>query len=66
MNAQPKLYVLDSFIYYALYSYLNNVPDPFEEAKKLMSNEEFKGLLRECCSIISTPSPAAIRARPSY
>jgi hypothetical protein len=47
MDAQPKLYVLDPFIYYVLYSYLNNVPDPFEEAKKLMSNEEFKGLLVE-------------------
>jgi len=47
MDAQPKLYVLDPFIYYALYFYLNNVPDPFEEAKKLMSNEEFKGLLVE-------------------
>jgi predicted AAA+ superfamily ATPase len=47
MDAQPKLYILDPFIYYALYFYLNNVPDPFEEAKKLMSNEEFKGLLVE-------------------
>jgi len=44
---RQKIYVLDPFIYHALYSYLNNIPDPFEHSKKIVSDPTFKGLIVE-------------------
>jgi predicted AAA+ superfamily ATPase len=44
---QQKLYVLDPFIFHALYSYINNIPDPFEASKKTVEREEFRGLFIE-------------------
>lgn len=44
---QPKLYVLDPFIFHALYAYINNIPDPFEASKTLLNNKDFRGLLIE-------------------
>ena len=46
-QGHPKNYVLDPFIYYALYSYLNNIPDPFEYSKKMTEDPSFKGRLVE-------------------
>ena len=46
-EAEVKNYVLDPFIYHSLYSYLRNVPDPFDASKKLVSGEDFKGQLVE-------------------
>jgi len=48
-NLQEKVknYVLDPFIYHALYSYLRNIPDPFDTSKKLVDDEGFKGQLIE-------------------
>lgn len=42
-----KNYVLDPFIYHALYSYLRNIPDPFNTSKELVSYTDFKGQLIE-------------------
>jgi len=42
-----KLYVLDPFIFHALYSYVNNVPDPFGASKALIERPDFRGLLVE-------------------
>jgi predicted AAA+ superfamily ATPase len=42
-----KLYVLDPFIFHALHSYINNISNPFEEAKRLTGRPEFQGLLVE-------------------
>lgn len=47
-----KNYVLDPFIYYSLYSYLRNIPNPHAESKELLSDERFKGQLVE--SIIAS------------
>ena len=33
-QGHPKNYILDPFIYHALYSYFNNIPDPFGYSKK--------------------------------
>ena len=46
-QGQPKNYILDPFIYHALYSYLNNIPDPFEYSKKMINVPSFKGRLVE-------------------
>jgi len=46
-EAQRKLYILDPFILHALYSYLNDIPDPFEKSVGLVSNEDYRGLLVE-------------------
>lgn len=46
-QGQPKNYVLDPFVYHALYSYLNNIPDPFEHSKKMVNDQSFKGRLVE-------------------
>ncbi len=46
-QGKPKNYVLDPFIYHALYSYLNNIPDPFEYSKKIVGDSSFKGHLVE-------------------
>jgi len=42
-----KLYVLDPFIFYSLYSYINNIPNPFENSKKLIKDKLFSGLMVE-------------------
>ncbi len=42
-----KNYVLDPFLYHALYSYLRNISDPFTESKNILSKKEFKGHLVE-------------------
>ncbi len=42
-----KNYVLDPFIYYSLYSYLRNIPNPYDKSKDLLSDEGFKGQLVE-------------------
>ncbi len=46
-QGQPKNYILDPFIYHALYSYLNNIPDPFEYSKRMIKDPSFKGRLVE-------------------
>jgi predicted AAA+ superfamily ATPase len=47
-----KLYVLDPFIFYSLYSYINNIPNPFEYSIKLVEDQTFSGLMVE--SIIAS------------
>lgn len=47
-----KNYVLDPLIYYSIYSYLNNIADPFSESKSLLENGTFKGQMVE--SVIAT------------
>ncbi len=47
LQENVKNYVLDPFIYHALYSYLRNIPDPFNTSKELVSNTDFKGQLIE-------------------
>ncbi len=42
-----KVYVLDPFIYHALYSYINNVPDPFTKSQEMINDASFKGRLVE-------------------
>ena len=42
-----KNYVLDPFLYHALYSYLRNIPNPFSASKELVRDTSFKGLLVE-------------------
>ncbi len=42
-----KNYVLDPFLYHALYSYLHNISDLFSQSKSLLANKDFKGLLVE-------------------
>ena len=39
--------MLDPFIYHALYTHLNNVPDPFQYSRELVNDSGFKGLLVE-------------------
>jgi len=46
-EAQRKLYILDPFILHALYSYLNDIPNPLEKSVELLSNEDYRGLLVE-------------------
>jgi len=46
-EAEVKNYVLDPFIYYSLYSYLRNIPNPYNKSKELLSDEGFKGQLVE-------------------
>ena len=46
-QGQPKNYILDPFIYHALYSYLNNIPNPFEYSKKIVNDPGFRGQLVE-------------------
>ena len=46
-QGQQKLYVLDPFIFHAVYSYIHNVPDPFEASKKIVEREEHRGLFVE-------------------
>ena len=46
-NENPKLYILDPFLFYSLYAYLNNIPDPLVKSRTLLEDEEFKGLLVE-------------------
>ena len=47
LEVEVKNYVLDPFIYYSLYSYLRNIPDPYDKSKELLSDEGFKGQLVE-------------------
>lgn len=47
LQENVKNYVLDPFIYHALYSYLRNVPDPFNTSKELVGDTDFKGHLIE-------------------
>jgi hypothetical protein len=42
-----KNYVLDPLIYHALYSYLRNIPDPFNTSRELVNDTDFKGHLIE-------------------
>ncbi len=42
-----KNYVLDPFLYHALYSYLHNISDPFSQSKSLLDDKAFKGHLVE-------------------
>ncbi len=43
-----KVYVLDPFIYHALYSYIiNNIPDPFTKSQEMVKNTSFRGQLIE-------------------
>ena len=46
-SIRPKNYVLDPFLYFSLYSYLRNIPNPFGKSKEMLENESFKGLLVE-------------------
>ena len=46
-QGQPKNYILDPFIYHALYSYLNNIPDPFEHSLKTINDPSFRGQMVE-------------------
>ena len=46
-QGKPKNYVLDPFVYHALYSYVNNIADPFEYSRKAVANENFRGCLVE-------------------
>lgn len=46
-DVSPKNYVLDPFLYFSLYSYLRNLPNPFGRSVEMLSNEGFKGLLVE-------------------
>ncbi|BAK54530.1 hypothetical protein STK_13230 [Sulfurisphaera tokodaii str. 7] len=50
-NVRPdintKNYVLDPFLYFSLYSYLRNVPNPFKKSVEMLKDENFKGLLVE-------------------
>jgi predicted AAA+ superfamily ATPase len=49
---RPKLYILDPFIFHALYAYTNNIPDPFENSIEFIEKPDFCGLLTE--SIIAS------------
>ncbi len=42
-----KNYILDPFIYHALYAYTNNIPNSFEHSRKMVEDEGFKGQLVE-------------------
>ncbi len=42
LQENAKNYMLDPFIYHALYSYLRNVPDPFNTSKELVGDTDFK------------------------
>jgi len=44
---QRKLYVLDPFVFHALYAYVHNIPDPFNASKELVERQDFRGLLAE-------------------
>lgn len=46
-SEKRKNYVLDPFIYHALYSYLNNVPDPFGKSREMVAEDGFRGRLVE-------------------
>jgi predicted AAA+ superfamily ATPase len=46
-EVEVKNYVLDPFIYHSLYSYLRNIPNPYDNSKELLSDEGFKGQLVE-------------------
>ncbi|MEB3780846.1 MAG: AAA family ATPase [Desulfurococcales archaeon] len=46
-EAEVKNYVLDPFIYHSLYSYLRNIPNPYDKSIELLSDEGFKGQLVE-------------------
>ncbi len=41
---QPKVYILDPFLYHALTARINNKPNPFDEARKSLNDLSFKGL----------------------
>lgn len=42
-----KNYVLDPFLYHSIRSYFHNSDDPFEESRKMLKDNTFKGLLVE-------------------
>lgn len=46
-QGKPKNFILDPFIYHALYSHLNNIPNPFTNSKEMLENTDFKGLVVE-------------------
>ena len=46
-QGKPKNFVLDPFIYHALYSHLNNIPDPYTNSKEMLGKTDFKGLFVE-------------------
>ena len=46
-NGYPKMYVLDPFLYHALTSRINNIPNPFEKAKNLVQDSAYRGQLVE-------------------
>lgn len=46
-EGNPKNYILDPFVYYALYTYINNIPDPFKFSTEKIKDSTFRGLLVE-------------------
>ena len=46
-EVEVKNYVLDPFIYYSLYSYLRNIPNPYDKSKELLTDGGLKGQLVE-------------------